>query len=249
MMQPNWNANEYTKHAAFVPSFANDVMNLLAPQLGEKILDIGCGDGALTLKLQAQGCQVIGIDASASMVKATQNRGVEAYVVDGHYLDFKEEFDAVFSNAALHWLTEPEKVIAGVYRSLKPNGRFVAEMGGAGNIAALLSAMQTVFQEHSELGEFKSPWYFPTVAEYKQLLEQAGFSVSYIELIPRLTPLTSGIEKWLEIFAEGIIHHLTTEQKQQFLKAVRENLLNTLYTEHNGWVADYVRLRFKATKV
>jgi 2-isopropylmalate synthase len=249
MTQPDWNASEYIKHAAFVPLFVSDVMSLLEPQPTDKSLDIGCGDGELTFKLQEQGCQVIGIDASPSMVAATQNRGVKAYVIDGHYLDFKQEFNAVFSNAALHWLTKPEQVIQGVYAALKPHGRFVAEMGGAGNIAALLNAMQSVFREHSEFGEFKSPWFFPSVEEYKQLLEQAGFAVSYIELIPRPTPLASGIEKWLEIFAEGIIRHLSPEQKQQFLIEVREKLLNTLYTEQDGWVADYVRLRFKAVKV
>jgi 2-isopropylmalate synthase len=249
MSQPNWNANEYIKHASFVPSFTGDVMSLLDPQPQEKILDVGCGDGELTFKLKEKDCNVIGIDASESMVASTKNRGVEAYIMDGHYLNFEAEFDAVFSNAALHWLKQPEQVIQGVYAALKPHGRFVAEMGGAGNIAALLQAMQSVFQEHSEFGEFKNPWYFPAVEEYQQLLEQAGFVVNYIELIPRPTPLASGIEKWLEIFAEGIIRHLTAEQKSRFLIVVREKLSDVLYTEKDGWVADYVRLRFKAVKI
>ncbi len=249
MCQPHWDANIYTEHAAFVPSLAGDVIHLLNPQPNEKVLDLGCGDGKLTLQLHEQGCHVIGIDASPSMVAATQHRGINAYVVDGHYLDYQQEFDAVFSNAALHWLTEPSKVIRGVYTALKPNGRFVAEMGGAGNIAALLKAMQKVFQQHPEYGEFKNPWFFPAVAEYKQLLEQAGFTVPYIELVPRPTPLASGIATWLNMFAEGIMYALSAQQKQHFLTAVHDQLADTLYSTQNGWVADYVRLRFQAVKI
>jgi SAM-dependent methyltransferase len=146
-------------------------------------------------------------------------------------------------------VTHPEKVIQGVYLALKPNGRFVAEFGGNGNIAALLKAMKDVFQENNEFGEFKIPWFFPAIEEYKLLLEKGGFEVKYIGLIPRPTPLKSGIEKWLEIFAEGITSHLNADQKKQFLIDVREKLTSVLYSEKDGWVADYVRLRFEAIKV
>ena len=249
MSEQNWNASEYMKHASFVPALADDVLKLLNPKPGEIILDIGCGDGVLTRKIQAQGCAVIGIDSSVDMIVAAKSHGLECYVMDGHNITYKNRFDAVFSNAALHWLTQPEKAIHGIHKALKENGRFVAEFGGKGNIAALLAAMQAVFQENPSLGLFHMPWYFPPVEEYQSLLEMAGFHVEYIELIPRPTPLKSGVDKWLEIFADGITKHLDKTQKSAFLDLVKDKLIHTLYTEKNGWVADYVRLRFEAVKI
>ncbi|MBQ0720557.1 MAG: methyltransferase domain-containing protein [Gammaproteobacteria bacterium] len=248
MQKQEWNAPEYSEHAAFVSSMAGGVLALLNPQPGEHILDLGCGDGELALTIQQQGCTVVGIDASASMVESAKARGINAQLVDGHALDFHNEFDAVFSNAALHWLTEPEKVIKGVHGALKNNGRFVAEMGGDGNIAALLKAMAEVFEENPSFGTFKHPWYFPTVDGYKNRLEKAGFMLEAIELIPRPTPLESGLEKWLEIFADSISSQLNKQQKPQFFSAVKEKLSPVLYSEKDGWVADYVRLRFAAIK-
>jgi 2-isopropylmalate synthase len=231
MTQQKWDAAEYVKHASFVTALASDVVELLSPQFSERILDVGCGDGELTAVLQAKGCSLVGADVSASMIESTKRRGIEAYVVDGHELDFQNEFDAVFSNAAL-----------------KSDGRFVAEFGGAGNIAALLKAMQEVFDDNEEFGEFRSPWFFPTVDEYKSLLETGGFEVNTIKFIPRPTPLTSGISKWLEIFAEGITAHLSDENRKVFISLVEEKLRPVLYSDEEGWVADYVRLRFSASK-
>ncbi len=248
MSQQTWNASEYTRHAAFVPSMAHDVIELLNPQKGEVVLDVGWGDGDLTAKIQERGCSVIGIDTSPSMIEAAKSRGIEAYIADGHNIDFYNKFDAVFSNAALHWLTNPASVLTGVYRALKQDGRFVGEFGGNGNIAALLNAMKETFNENPRFGTFNMPWYFPSADEYKNLLESSGFSVNYIERIQRPTPLISGIEKWLEIFANGITSHLGREQKSIFLKSVKDKLVSVLYTDENGWMADYVRLRFLATK-
>ncbi|MDD5272571.1 MAG: methyltransferase domain-containing protein, partial [Methylovulum sp.] len=187
-------------------------------------------------------------DASPDMVATARARGLAAYIKDGCALDYHEEFAAVFSNAALHWMTQPEQVLQGVYATLKPGGRFVAEFGGAGNIAALVEAMAYVFSQHPSWGEFVNPWYFPEPDTYQQLLEQAGFKVNYIRLTPRPTPLTSGISKWLEIFAEGIVRHLPSTQKTVFLQEVGERLRPLLYSEDNGWTADYVRLRVYASK-
>ena len=248
MSQQNWNATEYVKHASFVPKMANEVVGLLNPKEGEAILDIGCGDGELARILIDKGCSVIGVDSSPSMIDMAIKRGIESYVLDAHKIPYEYKFDAVFSNAALHWLTQPEKAIKSAYLALKESGRFVAEFGGKGNIAALLKAMQEAFEEYTEFGEFHMPWFFPSVEEYQGLLEQAGFHVNYIELIKRPTPLKSGVEKWLAIFAEGITSHLSQEQKNVFLRSVKGKLHSVLYTEQNGWVADYVRLRFKATK-
>ena len=248
MKTQNWSAPEYTRHASFVSSMAGDVLSLLNPQQGEEVLDLGCGDGELGTYIQEQGCSVIGIDASASMVASAKSRGLVALQVDGHDLAFNNQFDAVFSNAALHWLLQPEKVIGGVHRALKQKGRFVAEMGGAGNIAMLLSAMVEVFNANPDFGAFKNPWYFPSVKAYQSLLENAGFGVESIELIPRPTPLASGLDKWLEIFADSIVGQLNGEQKSRFYTEVKAKLKADLYNEQEAWVADYVRLRFKATK-
>lgn len=248
MSQQNWNASEYIKHASFVPTMANDVVGLLNPEEGESILDVGCGNGELTQILKEKGCSVIGVDSSPNMIDMAKNRGIESYVMDGHNIPYQNKFDAVFSNAALHWLTQPEKVIKGAYLALKENGRFVAEFGGKGNIAALLKAMKEVFEENTDFGQFDMPWFFPSVEEYQWLLEEAGFHVKYIELIARPTPLKSGVEKWMEIFAEGITSHLSQEQKTVFLRSVKGKLFSVLYTEQSGWVVDYVRLRFEATK-
>lgn len=248
MSPQTWNATEYKRHASFVASSAREVIELLDVQEGEKILDIGCGDGALTFEIQKRGGSVTGIDASSSMVASTKKRGIEAYVVDGHNIDYRNEFDAVFSNAALHWLTRPEKVIAGVYRALKPNGRFVAELGGKGNIGSILKAMRETFQENKDFGKFESPWFFPALEEYRSLLEKGGFTVNHMELLPRPTPLESGVEHWLEIFAEGIAGHLSAKQKEKFLLSVKDRLAPILYSQQEGWVADYVRLRFVATR-
>lgn len=258
MAQQDWNASEYGQHAAFVALLAQDLIDLLNPQPGEKILDIGCGDGRLSAEIQQRACSVIGIDSSPSMVAATQKRGIQAHLIDAHHLYdqhlhekntfAQNSFDAVFSNAALHWLNEPEQVIQGVHAVLKPRGRFVAELGGHGNIAALLNAMRAAFNENLSFGQFRHPWYFPKPEQYQALLEKYGFKVHSIELIPRPTPLGSGLEKWLEIFANSMTGHLTAEQNKAFLAAVTDKLAPVLYTRENGWVADYVRLRFEAVK-
>ncbi len=248
MEKDHWQASSYNEHAAFVSAMATEVMALLAPENGETILDLGCGDGELGEYIAAQGCHVTCVDASASMVEAALARGLTAVQMDGNKIDFNDQFDAVFSNAALHWMLEPEQVIGGVHKALKKKGRFVTDMGGAGNIAALLKVMSAVFKENPSLGVFKNPWYFPNVDTYKALLEKGGFSVESIELIPRPTPLESGLLKWLEIFADSITTQLAEEQKADFFAEVKEKLVAELYSEQEGWVADYVRLRFKVIK-
>ena len=135
-----WDAEQYSENARFVSDLGASVIELLAPRSGERILDLGCGDGALTKKLAEHECRVVGVDASPQMTAAARRLGLDARVMDGHELRFDHEFDAVFSNAALHWLKQPEKVIAGVWRALKPGGRFVGEFGGSGNVATIVAA-------------------------------------------------------------------------------------------------------------
>src|SRR6185437_5143114 len=183
-----WNSTRYAQNARFVSDLGQPVLDLLSPEPGERILDLGCGDGALTEKLVAAGANVFGVDASPDMVAASKTRGLNAHVADACSLNLDVEFDAVFSNAALHWMKrDPDAVIKGVRRALKPKGRFVAEMGGHGNVAAITVALCATIEKYGAKGEAMIPWYFPSVDEYRQRLEGAGFCTEYIELIPRPT--------------------------------------------------------------
>jgi len=242
-----WNADKYNKHADFVSNLAFTVVELLNPQENENILDLGCGDGTLSVEIKKFNSKVTAVDLSDSMVQRTKEKGIEASVMSATELIFEDEFDAVFSNAVLHWVKEDDKSVKKISKSLKDNGRFVAEFGGYGNIKYLTDAMQEVFNKHEAFGDFTNPWNFPKDSEYKQLLESNGFNVEYIELIPRPTKIDD-IKNWLDIFANGIISHLTQEQQTQFKEEVREILKPKIYSEQDGWVADYVRLRLKAVK-
>ena len=249
MSSQNWDVQQYRENASFVPQLGIPVIELLAPQKGEKILDLGCGDGKLTLAIKKYGCNVLGIDSSITMVNAAKQLGLNAKVLSGESLNFNQEFDAVFSNAALHWMPNAHRVAAGVYQALKPNGRFVGEFGGQGNIQHLVNTMSAIFQDFPEFGEFKNPWYFPSVEEYSKVLTKAGFNIEYIELIPRPTPLSNGVNQWLKIFANGITSNLSNEQQEIFIKEAETRLYPLIFSESKGWVADYVRLRFKAVKL
>ncbi len=242
-----WNPEQYAQTARFVSDLGEAVVGLLAPQPGEHILDLGCGDGALTVKLQAVGATVLGVDASPEMVAAAQSRGVTAQVMDGTALAFDQEFDAVFSNAALHWMLEPTAVIAGVWRALKPGGRFVGEFGGRGNIAAILTAMETTFAARGLNVPY--PCFFPDPTTYRQLLAAQGFRVPTIELIPRPTPLPGDLRDWLLMFAQSSLAWIRPEERDDFIAEVVARLRPQLYQPAGVWVVDYVRLRFMAQKM
>jgi trans-aconitate methyltransferase len=246
----DWQADRYAQHAHFVPTLGAPVLELLQPQAGERILDLGCGDGVLTEKLAAAGVTVVGADAAADMVAAAQRRGLDARVIEGGKLKFDAEFDAVFSNAALHWMKhDRDAVIAGVYRALKPGGRFVAEMGGHGCVAAITIALVAVLERHGIAdGAATIPWYFPTVDDYRSRLEQAGFTVDYIELIPRPTPLPTNMGGWLELFAQPFLNRLPADQRSHVVAEVVEMLRPVLCDEQGRWTGDYIRLRFRARR-
>ncbi len=246
----DWKADRYAQHAHFVPALGAPVLELLKPQAGERILDLGCGDGVLTEKIAASGAVVVGVDAAADMIAAATRRGLDARAMDGGKLDFSSEFDAVFSNAALHWMKqERDAVIAGVYRALKPGGRFVAEMGGHGCVAAITIALIAVLERHGITdGATTIPWYFPTVDDYRARLERAGFRVEYIELIPRPTPLPTNMAGWIENFGHAFLNRLAADQRPRAIEETVEMLRPVLCDEQGRWTGDYIRLRFAARR-
>lgn len=248
IVSQTWNPDQYARAAGFVPVLGLPVLELLAPQPGERVLDLGCGDGVLTEKLASLGCQVVGVDSSPAQVAAAQARGLDARVMDAQHLSFEAEFDAVFSNAALHWMRPPEAVIAGVWHALEPGGRFVGELGGAGNIATVLEALAAVLARRGVDLDQISPWYFPAEDEYRSKLEQAGFVVTSIERFPRPTPLPGDIGDWLETFAGSFLGLFPDQARAQTIDELREMLRPSLLNGQGVWVMDYVRLRFAATK-
>jgi trans-aconitate methyltransferase len=243
-----WDPERYARNARFVADLGMPVVELLAPQPGERILDLGCGDGALTEKLVAMGCVVVGVDGSAAQVAAAQARGIDAHVMDGEHLSFDNEFDAVFSNAALHWMKRPDEAIAGIWRALRPGGRCAAEFGGHGCVATIERALLDALARRGIDGSRFNPWYFPTIEDYSSRLEARGFRVAYIALIPRPTPLPGDVAAWLETFAESFTAALPVHARPEFLAEVQDTLRPTLCDAQGQWTADYIRLRFAAEK-
>jgi SAM-dependent methyltransferase len=242
----SWDADQYTRSAAFVAEMGEPVLELLAPSAGEHILDLGCGDGRLTERLAATGAAVVGVDASPEMVAAARKRGLDARVISAEALEFDGLFDAVFSNAALHWVLQPQKAVEGVYRALKPGGRFVAEFGGAGNVAQVSAALSTVLSRNGHDFRTLSPWYFPSPAEYSALLQAAGFSVEVIGLHDRPTRLPGDIGDWLALFASSMLDVLDAAGRAAAVDEIRALLRPTLRDEQGVWTVDYVRLRLRA---
>lgn len=237
-----WNAADYAANAAFVPALGAAALALLDPRPGERILDLGCGDGALTIQLIAAGAVVVGIDADAAMLAAARARGIDAHAGDGQALAFDAEFDAVFSNAAIHWMPDHAAVAAGVWRALSPGGRFVGECGGHGNVAAIRTAVRAVLERHGR--DATESQRYTTAEAWTDELARARFVDIAAELIPRATPLATGLAAWLSTFRAGFLGAdadvLAAEVEALVAPALRD--------ERGRWTADYVRLRFSARK-
>jgi trans-aconitate methyltransferase len=244
----SWDPATYARNARFVSDLGAPVVELLAPRRGERILDLGCGDGVLTKKLTLAGCDVVAIDSSAPQIEAARKLGLDARVMSADDLPFEEEFDAVFSNAVLHWIKRADPTIAGVYRSLKPDGRFVAECGGHGCVHKIQTALVQTLNRRGVDGASRVPWYFPTPGDYATRLERAGFRVDSIALIPRPTPLPGDVIGFLETFGHSFLEGFSAIERAEYLQEVRAVLEPQLRGSDGTWIADYVRLRFAATK-
>ncbi len=245
-----WDPQAYAVHGAFVPGLANAAFDLLGAAPGERILDLGCGDGVLTERLVAAGATIVGVDTDAAMVVAAAAKGLDARIGDGRRLGFTDEFDAVFSNAALHWMGEPAPVVAGVGRALKPGGRFVGEFGGHGNIAAIRVAVRAVLVARGYRVPSVEENYYPTAPEFRAALEAGGLVVDGCTIVPRPTPIATGMSAWLQTFRGAFIDAagVPPEKRQQVIEDTRAMLRPILADASGNWTADYVRLRFAAHK-
>jgi trans-aconitate methyltransferase len=243
-----WDPRAYGKNGAFVHELAGGVLEWLSAQPGEHILDLGCGDGQLTQRIVATGAIVRGVDASPEMVVSARSRGIPVDESSAESLPYADgTFDAVFSNAALHWMRDQDGVLAQVRRVLKSGGRFVAEMGGHGNIAAIRVALMAVLARHGFGDREEGVNFYPTADAYTQRLARQGFSVEQMTLIPRPTPLgESGMAGWLRTFRRGVLDGLPQEHRDTAVDETVELLEPVLRDEEGNWVADYVRLRFIA---
>lgn len=257
--QTNWDASLYQEKHGFVWQYGEDLLQLLQPQTGEKILDLGCGTGQLTEKIAQSGAEVIGIDNADSMIVRARDNfsslpNLRFEVADArnfHSLFLQESLDAVFSNAALHWVKEADAVINNIYKALKIGGRFVAEFGGKGNIQAITHALYKALGEIGiDNASALNPWYYPSIAEYSSLLEAYGFEVQYAILFSRPTPLTdgdAGMANWIKMFASSFLNQLDNDEKIQVIQGVEEQLKPALY-KSGTWTADYRRIRIFAIR-
>jgi trans-aconitate methyltransferase len=253
MLENEWNTTLYERSYAFVWQHGASLLELLAPQPGERILDLGCGTGQLTEQIAKMNAEVIGIDAAFSMIeKAKQNYPqLQFAIANAENFQVDALFDAVFSNAVLHWVLEPEAAIRCIHQALKPGGRFVAEFGGKGNVQAIVTALLRGLESMDLPFQSINPWYFPSIGEYTTRLEQQGFDVTYAVLFDRPTRLEdgeAGLAKWLQMFASRYLEGLSSVQRSRLIQIVEESLKPTLYRE-GIWIADYRRIRVIAVKL
>ena len=249
-----WDAPEYQQSHSYIWRYGTDFLELLNPQPGERILDLGCGTGHLTAEIAKSGARVVGVDNSSEMVSiaAANFPDLDFKVADARDLPFEREFDAVFSNAVLHWIKEAEKALDSITASLKPGGRIVAEMGGRGNIEKVVTALRRSLKANIGHPRLEvDPWYFPTIGEYSRLLEKRGFEVSFATHFSRPTPLQEGedgLRGWIRMFCSDFLAGLEADTENKVLTMVEEELRPKLF-DGVRWVVDYRRLRFEAHKI
>jgi trans-aconitate methyltransferase len=247
----SWNPGLYDRAHAFVYGAVGDLVDLLAPTAGERVLDLGCGTGHLTNRLVASGARVVGVDSSRAMVAAAKEGypGLEIEVGDARTYRSTELFDAVFSNATLHWVRPPADAVATVWHALKPGGRFVAEFGGKGNVAGVRAAVEAVLRLAGVDPTGVAPWFFPSVGEYASLLETQGFTVRQAFLFPRPTPLEGpdGLRNWVTMFGSTYLAAVPEKDRDAFFQKVEDIARPTLFRD-GVWYADYQRIRVLAER-
>jgi trans-aconitate methyltransferase len=248
-----WNAGLYDDKHSFVWKMAAGLLELLESKAGERILDLGCGTGHLTEQIAASGAEVVGVDRSSDMIRQAKEEypALQFEVMDAREIAFAELFDAVFSNATLHWIKEPEKVIARIAAVLRPRGRFVAEFGGKGNVGALMTAVEQAWRKVGISGPTPDPWYYPSIAEYAGLLEKHRLEVTYAILFDRPTPLEDGergLRNWLNMFGGSFLGQLSADQREATVAAIEQEARSALWRD-SQWVMDYRRLRIIAKKL
>lgn len=247
-----WDSGLYDHKHDFVSKYGEDLIEILNPKPGEEILDLGCGTGDLADKISGKGAHVTGIDSSKEMIEAARQKfpSIDFEIQSAASFSFNKKFDAVFSNAALHWISEKEKVVKQVYECLKPGGRFVAELGGKGNVGKIIDALKGVLARHGFIKQSQiQTWYFPSLSEYASLLEANGFRVIFASHFDRETELkdSHGIINWLRMFGRSYLENIPDNEVSQILKEVEQQLKSSNF--RNGkWFADYKRLRIVALK-
>ncbi|WHY66896.1 class I SAM-dependent methyltransferase [Neobacillus sp. SuZ13] len=245
----SWNASLYDQQHAFVSHFGGNLLQWLALKPGEKVLDLGCGTGDLANQMKQMGATIIGIDKSENMVQQAQKKypGLTFRVQEAATMNYRNEFDAVFSNATLHWVKTPKQALQSIYQALKPGGRFVAEFGGKGNVQKITKEL--IHQLGTSYQTEQFPWYYPSIGEYTSLMEQVGFRVTHAQHFDRPTPLNgeNGLRNWIEMFAASMLDGLTTESKERIISESTKNLRDDLY-QNGTWIADYKRIRVMGVK-
>jgi len=249
-MADRWDSALYDDRHSFVWKQSVDLIGLLDPQPGERILDLGCGTGHLTAQIAAQGAEVIGLDSSPSMVAlARQNfPKLKFQLANAQDFHFDEPFDAVFSNAALHWVREANAAVRCIAEALKPGGRLVLEMGVKGNIARVMAGVETVLRNAGYAA--RHTWYFPSLGEYSTLLEQHGFEVQLAQTFPRWNKLEHperGLREWMEMFGGAYFEGIPADRHESLIREIESTLRPALWRD-GFWYADYRRLRIIAQK-
>ena len=241
----NWNATAYQKQHSYVWQHGESLLDLLNAQSDEYIVDLGCGTGQLTEKIAASGASVIGLDSDRAMIDKAQSNypHIPFRVADATDFQLDTLADAIFSNAVLHWVRNAEAAAIQIAKALKPEGRFVAEFGGHGNVQTIIQTLNEVTEKTLE------PWYFPTVGEYASLLEKHGLEVVYANLFDRPTPLgETGLIGWLDMFGQRFFSHLPAQSWDNIAQTVESRAKNSPLYQDGEWVADYRRLRIVAIK-
>ncbi|HEV8253595.1 MAG TPA: methyltransferase domain-containing protein [Vicinamibacteria bacterium] len=245
-----WDAAAYDEKHAFVWRLAADLLELLAPRPGERILDLGCGTGHLTRRIADAGAEVVGLDIDPGMIERARSHYPGLRFERGDAADFAGgPYDAVFSNAALHWVRDPEAAVRCIAGALRPGGRFVAEFGGKGNVASVLAAVQATLAERGQRG-IPSPWYYPSVGEYAALLERHGLEVRQASLFDRPTPLEGGeqgLRDWIGVFGRDFLAG-AGDEREPFLRGVEARLRPMAFRD-GRWIVDYRRIRIVAVRV